>query len=596
MKTRTISNQYGSVVIIDDVKEAEKVLAEIKTAAAEKAAVDAAIAKKAARRNRRNYQATTFTSEERTAGTKANRAARRTARRAAKRMAKRVKYAFKLLYEVETEEIKVCAAHDDEFDEIPSVYPAGMIDEGTGISSPLQRKYCEELYGSADDALFLVPGTKTRYFYLGRYVDESEIPDDVIVLPEFPHDRILEPEDFNKIILESNIRDERIWASEIRMSKLSDKPDFVLLDDGLHKWNDLSSDLHEELNTVTKDSKRSFFLDAVCFTTVDGSEVKVLFYSETLHTIAKLQEHVLWSTGLVEVNYRTYIVTEKYIEWIMLNAKRLSVQPCNYDYNDAGELAGQIIFNLDLKDGVTVPFTEEYFWDPILVTEIQPYHYKPEPIFYGTDPLFFGQEFEFEFETFSNLGEFLEDLEVLSDFVYFKEDGSLMGPSVEVVTHPCSFEIAASLCRDITQTAIKHEATTTNCGHHVHVSRNAFSENEVKLMVKTVHDLWDKVISFSGRTEDETQRFCADSFIRYCGRYAAVNTENATTVEIRILKAKLNVNEASDNLTFVKMLGDSVKKGNSISLESWLRARAMAKENVRDFSFIPWSNLQVSKG
>lgn len=588
MKTRTISNQYGSVVIIDDVKEAEKVLAELK----EKTAVDAAIARKAGHHNSKKA---TFVPEEKVPGKKANRAARRTARRAAKRMAKRVKYAFELLYEAETEEIKVCAVHDDEFDEIPPVYPAGMIDEGTGISSPLQRKYCKELYGSANDALFLVPGTKTRYFYLGRYVEESEIPDDVIVLPEFPNDRILEPEDFNKIILESNIRDERIWASEIRMSKLSDKPDFVLLDDGLHKWYDLSSDLHDELNTVTKDNKRDFFLDAVCFTTVDGSEVKVLFYSKTLHTIATLQEHVLWSTGLVEVNYRIYTVTEKYIVWLMLNAKKASTHRCNYDYNDACELAGQFIFNIDLKDGVTVPF-EEYFFSPMLSEGIQPYHYKPEPIFYGTDPLFFGQEFEFEFETFSNLEEFLEDLEVLSDFVYFKEDGSLMGPSVEVVTHPCSFEVAASLCRDITQTAIKHEATTTHCGHHVHVSRNAFSENEVKLMVKTVHDLWDKVISFSGRTEDETQRFCADSFIRYCGRYAAVNTENATTVEIRIMKAKLNVNEASDNLTFVKMLGDSVKKDNSISLQSWLRARAVAKENVKNFSFIPWSNLQVSKG
>ena len=34
MKTRKITNKYGTVVIIDDVREAEKVLAELKEKAA----------------------------------------------------------------------------------------------------------------------------------------------------------------------------------------------------------------------------------------------------------------------------------------------------------------------------------------------------------------------------------------------------------------------------------------------------------------------------------------------------------------------------------------------------------------------------------
>lgn len=289
------------------------------------------------------------------------------------------------------------------------------------------------------------------------------------------------------------------------------------MDDGLHKWNDLSSYLRKELDMITKYNERDFFLDAVCFTTVDGSEIKVLFYSETLHTIAESQKCL----------------------------------------------------------------------------PIQPYDYKPEPIFYGTTKLFFGQEFEFEFNTFSNLKGFLEELKVLSYFVYFKKDGSLMGYSVEVVTHPCSFEIATSLCRDITRTAIKHRATTTHCGHHVHVSRDAFSEKEVNLMVKTVHDLWEEVITFSERNASEVDVFCADSFIRDCGRYAAVNIMNAATVEIRIMKAKLNIDKAVDNLTFVRMLGDSVKKENTTSLESWLRARRLSRKHKRFFSY-PLVYLQVS--
>lgn len=227
-----------------------------------------------------------------------------------------------------------------------------------------------------------------------------------------------------------------------------------------------------------------------------------------------------------------------------------------------------------------------------LLGQIHEYKYKPEPIFYGKTDLFFGQEFEFEFVNAQDLMSFIKDLTSLQEFVYFKEDGSLTWPAVEVVTHPCSFEVAESLCRDITKAAIKRNAMVTNCGHHVHVNRCAFTEEEVSAMVETVHNCWEEVISFSGRTADEVKEFCADSFVRNCGRYAAVNTKNAATVEIRIMKAKLNVDEAVNNLTFVRMLGDSVKEGNILSLQSWLRARALAKENVQR-SVTPWTTTGV---
>lgn len=231
-----------------------------------------------------------------------------------------------------------------------------------------------------------------------------------------------------------------------------------------------------------------------------------------------------------------------------------------------------------------------------LLGRIQQYGYKPKAIFYGTDPfsLFFGQEFEYEFTCAQDLMGFIETLAPLQGFVYFKEDGSLTWPAVEVVTHPCVFDVATSLCRDITQAAIKWNATVTNCGHHVHVSRRAFTEKEVSAMIETVHNCWKEVISFSGRTEDEVKEFCADSFVRNCGRYAAVNVKNKATVEVRVMKARLNIDEAVDNLTFVRMLGNSVKEGNTLSLQSWLRARALAKENVQRFvARTPWTTTGV---
>lgn len=248
---------------------------------------------------------------------------------------------------------------------------------------------------------------------------------------------------------------------------------------------------------------------------------------------------------------------------------------------------------ITLPGEVTLPLSPADKERDELFGQIREYKYKPEPVFYGETNLFFGQEFEFEFINAQDLMGFIKDLQPLQKFIYLKEDGSLTWPAVEVVTHPCSFEVAASLCRDITKAAIKHDAMVTNCGHHVHVNRCAFTEEEVSAMVKNVHNLWEEVISFSDRTVEEVDEFCADSFInKRCGRYAAVNVTNATTVEIRVMKTKLNVDKAVDNLAFVRMLGDSVKKGNSISLESWLRARAMAKENVQRFK-TPWTTTGV---
>lgn len=310
MKTRTISNQYGSVVIIDDVKEAEKVLAELK----EKTAVDAAIARKAGHHNGKKA---TFVPEEKVPGRKANRAARRAERRASKKTAKRVANALKLHEKSVEEEIKICAA---DASEIPSIYQKD-VPAGLGICSDLQRQFCVQLYGNEQDALFLVPGTKITYWK--RYSGE-------------------EPEVF----------DERVWANKARMSELNDTPDFVYLDDGLHEWNELSCYMHEDLDMVTKYNKRDFFLDAVCFTTIDGNEIKMLFYSETLHAVAKLK-HDLPAKIQINHNFSYTVTDEKTVRWLMLNTKSVSAN-CSYDYDEFGNYVGQIAYYADLKEGLTL--------------------------------------------------------------------------------------------------------------------------------------------------------------------------------------------------------------------------------------------------
>lgn len=291
--------------------------------------------------------------------------------------------------------------------------------------------------------------------------------------------------------------------------------------------------------------------------------------------------------------------TMSFVSWWGFCRSVLGYTPDKESVTEIGNVVNRQAANrglITLPGEATMPLSPADKRRDELLGLIQQYGYKPAPIFYGvTTNLFFGQEFEYEFTNAQDLMGFIEDLQPLHGFVYLKEDGSLTWPSVEVVTHPCSFDVAASLCRDITQAAVKHEAMVTNCGHHVHVSRRAFTEKEVSAMIETVHNCWEEVISFSGRNENEVSEFCADSFVnKHCGRYAAVNVKNKATVEVRVMKARLNVDEAVDNLTFVKMLGDTVKKSNSISLESWLRARTLAKENVQQFfARTPWTTTGV---
>lgn len=282
-----------------------------------------------------------------------------------------------------------------------------------------------------------------------------------------------------------------------------------------------------------------------------------------------------------------------FISWWGFCRSILGYTPDKKSVTEIGEIVNRKAANRGLitfPGEITQPLSSADKKRDELLGQIHEYGFKPEPVFYGKTELYFGQEFEFEFANAQDLMGFIEDLQPLQGFVYLKEDGSLTWPAVEVVTHPCSFEIATSLCRDITETAITRNAMVTNCGHHVHVSRCAFTEEEVNAMVETVHNCWEEVISFSGRTIDEVDEFCSDSFVnKRCGRYAAVNIKNATTVEVRIMKARLNVDKAVDNLNFVKMLGNSVKEGNTISLQSWLRARTLAKENIQQQTITPWT-------
>ena len=115
---------------------------------------------------------------------------------------------------------------------------------------------------------------------------------------------------------------------------------------------------------------------------------------------------------------------------------------------------------------------------------IHEYSYKPEPIFYGDGNRYFGIELEIDGAGKDDdyAEELLDIANAHADLLYIKTDGSL-DDGMELVSHPCTmdYHINEFPWEDIMHSAV-HQGyrshQTSTCGLHLHVNRNAFSDNQ----------------------------------------------------------------------------------------------------------------------
>jgi len=209
---------------------------------------------------------------------------------------------------------------------------------------------------------------------------------------------------------------------------------------------------------------------------------------------------------------------------------------------------------------------------------IHSYSYKPDPEFHGHGPTFFGVELETD--NGNNKEDYASDLFEHSDdedLFYLKEDGSL-ADGVEIVTHPCSlfYHLHQFPWEEICRTALDHgfeSHDAGSCGLHVHVSREAFGNDEneqeknIAKLLFLVNNNWDEMVKFSRRTEEQLSRWAS----RYSqknpndlleegkasGRYMAVNLENDHTVEFRLFRGTLNLDTLFATFELVDLLVNS---------------------------------------
>lgn len=204
------------------------------------------------------------------------------------------------------------------------------------------------------------------------------------------------------------------------------------------------------------------------------------------------------------------------------------------------------------------------------------YHsYRPTPMFMGEGPRFMG----FELETCASRAKGIEGsastvLDAWGDIAYLKEDGSI-SYGFEIVTHPMSYTWAMENFNWAALDMFKREGIgpDNTTGLHIHVSRDAFTPTHAYKWMKFIYRNQREVEAIARRRGtqwaefmDEHRRSHAaivkgkdmyyDRHTRshqyvYQGRYAAVNTTNTDTFEVRVFASTIDQQELQAALGLV---------------------------------------------
>lgn len=243
---------------------------------------------------------------------------------------------------------------------------------------------------------------------------------------------------------------------------------------------------------------------------------------------------------------------------------------------------------------------------------IHSYSYRPSPAFFGKGKYHLGFELEVEArQTSRHEGAELAQHE-FGAHVYLKDDGSL-NDGFEIVTHPHTLKEYQTNFNWDALNKLKRQGlrswNTSTCGLHVHISREAFTVDNVRLsyeqrilkrqahelrFMKLIYDNERQVGRIAGRSNNNYAGFqdkgklvrkVKDGF-QENGRYSAINTENDATLEVRVFKGSLRPQRVLSALEFVTASVEYTRelpingKNNALS---WLRFTGYVAEHAETY-------------
>ena len=213
---------------------------------------------------------------------------------------------------------------------------------------------------------------------------------------------------------------------------------------------------------------------------------------------------------------------------------------------------------------------------------IQPYAYKPMPVFFGQGERYFGIELEIDGggESDKHAKTLMEIANANEEHIYIKHDGSL-DDGMEIVTHPMTLDYhmnqmpwgeVLKKARELGYTS--HTART--CGTHLHVNRTAFGdtveeqEEVIARILYFVEKHWEELLKFSRRTQRQVEQWANRYGFHgepikilehakkgFSGiRYTAVNLTNVSTIEFRLFRGTLKYNTFIATLQLVNRVCD----------------------------------------
>jgi len=252
---------------------------------------------------------------------------------------------------------------------------------------------------------------------------------------------------------------------------------------------------------------------------------------------------------------------------------------------------------------------------------IYSYGYRPSPIFLHTTldqrpRLYLGWELEVEIKdniydnVLNTAGSYTRNLNL-----YLKEDGSL-NYGFEIVSMPMTlnyFNEHSDAYKAFFKVLVRmgcRSYQTDTCGMHIHLSRKPFKSSlHLYKFMRMVYDNPQLTLTVSQRVrslldrwaslDKEDKQVLARKALKHphrtsrndyesAGKYVAVNTDNRSTVELRIFRGTLNFNSFCKNLQYAHSLftytrDSAVSKTNSEEYLAWLKLNANNYPNLSDF-------------
>ena len=236
--------------------------------------------------------------------------------------------------------------------------------------------------------------------------------------------------------------------------------------------------------------------------------------------------------------------------------------------------------------------------------------------------LFLGIELEFDTRDYmvgsrSNKIDLIEKSNKIfnnNTYIYYMNDGSL-SQGLEMITQPATYnyhyeniERYKQLFNEITEHGFKSQSFQS-CGLHIHFNRTYFKDNEdlytinlLYLVEKFWRDLvllsrrnYYKIVKWANKYYKKPEEVLDDAKKYRTDRYRAINLTNRNTIEFRIYRGTLNIDDFMATLELTKNIIVAAKTKNVYELQNMKFEDLITSDNLKRYNKVCHRKSAINK-